>query len=124
MIPTVRAVIFARISFGSIVNVAGSVSQKTTFPPACVIVSEVEIQVDRFREVLEEGFDVRAVRRVLARGDLDAGAKDATFAGVIASFAMNRAESVSRKYRGSQRSAHAIDFALPPPIGALDSSAG
>jgi hypothetical protein len=42
--PTVAGVIFLSISIGSIVKVSSSVSQKTTRPPACVIVSDVEIQ--------------------------------------------------------------------------------
>ena len=42
--PTVRGVIFASISAGSSVKVSRSVSQKTTVPPACVMVSVVEIQ--------------------------------------------------------------------------------
>ena len=44
MIPTVRGVILASISLGSILKVSLSVSQKITLPPACVIVSDVEIQ--------------------------------------------------------------------------------
>ncbi len=43
MIPTVREVIFVSIKAGLMVNVSLSVSQKTTRPPAWVMVSEVEI---------------------------------------------------------------------------------
>src|SRR4051812_43488639 len=43
MIPTVRGVIRASIWAGSIVKVTGSTSQKTTRPPAWVIIAEVEI---------------------------------------------------------------------------------
>src|SRR2546430_1129613 len=42
--PTVAGVIFLSISMGSIVKVSSSVSQNTTRPPACVIVSDVETQ--------------------------------------------------------------------------------
>ncbi len=44
MMPTVRGVMCASICAGSMVKVSASVSQKTTVPPACVIVSVVEIQ--------------------------------------------------------------------------------
>jgi hypothetical protein len=43
MMPTVRGVMRAAICAGSMVPVSGSVSQKTTLPPACVMVSVVEI---------------------------------------------------------------------------------
>src|SRR6185369_17896893 len=47
---------------------------------------EIEIQIDRLRQFVEEQFDVGAIRRTLPFWYLEIGAKDSTFVGIVGTF--------------------------------------
>ena len=47
---------------------------------------QIEFEIDRFRQTIEQHFDVCAISRRLALWDVDFCAKEATFARVIGSF--------------------------------------
>src|SRR5215475_6344464 len=49
-------------------------------------VLQIELEVDRFRQMIEQHFDVGAVRRTLAPGDLDIGAADKAQSGLRPAF--------------------------------------
>src|SRR5882672_562889 len=47
---------------------------------------QIKLEIDRFRQTVEQQFDVGAVSRRLAFRDVDLCAEDATFAGVVGTF--------------------------------------
>ena len=47
---------------------------------------QIEFEIDRFRQTIEQKFDVGAVRRRLTIRDVDLRTEDATFAGIIGPF--------------------------------------
>src|SRR5437899_3670153 len=47
---------------------------------------QIELEIDRFRQTIEQKFDISAVRSGLTLRDVDLRAEDATFAGVVGSF--------------------------------------
>src|SRR5258705_4662337 len=49
-------------------------------------VIEIEIQIDRLRQFVEEQFDVGAIRRTLPFWYLEIGAEDTAVAGIVATF--------------------------------------
>ena len=47
---------------------------------------QIELEIDRFRQTIEQKFDVRPIRRRLAFRDVDLRAKEAALARIIWSF--------------------------------------
>src|SRR6266478_1307612 len=47
---------------------------------------QIELEIDRLRQTIEQHFDIRAIRRRLALRDVDVRAKDAALARIVRSF--------------------------------------
>src|SRR5712672_1604016 len=76
-IPSIRCVI--RISGTAFVWIAA-------VGPIEDAVRQIELEVDGFRQLIEQHLDVGAVRRALALRDVDVGAEDTAEAGVVRTF--------------------------------------